>query len=101
MIRSELIKQLSEANPDLTVLDIDTIVTTFFDEIMCQLAASGRVELRGFGVFSTRARNARTGRNPKSGDFVEVKSKRVPHFKPSSEMQRRLNPSEHVSLRRR
>ncbi|WP_447406958.1 HU family DNA-binding protein, partial [Clostridium perfringens] len=62
MIRSELIQNLASQNPELTTQDIETIVTTFFDEITRRLAADGRVELRGFGAFSTRARDARQGR---------------------------------------
>ncbi|MFM9828490.1 MAG: integration host factor subunit beta [Sphingomonas sp.] len=91
MIRSELIQQLVGDNPDLTPRDIEAIVTTFFDSIAAQLADDGRVELRGFGAFSTRARGARTGRNPRTGEKVPVEAKRVPYFKPGKEMRQRLN----------
>ena len=91
MIRSELIQKLAEANPDLAARDVEAIVTTFFDEIGRRLAADGRVELRGFGAFSTRARDARTGRNPRTGEIVAVEAKRVPYFKPGKEMRVRLN----------
>lgn len=91
MIRSELVQRLVSENPDLTPRDIEAIVATFFDEISAQLAADGRVELRGFGAFSTRARSARTGRNPRTGDLVDVSAKRVPYFKPGKEMRQRLN----------
>ena len=91
MIRSELVQKLAEENPTLAVRDIEAIVTTFFDEISRRLAADGRVELRGFGAFSTRARNARTGRNPRTGEIVAVDAKRVPYFKPGKEMRLRLN----------
>jgi integration host factor subunit beta len=91
MIRSELVQKLAEANPDLAVRDVDAILTVFFDEITKRLAANGRVELRGFGAFSTRAREARTGRNPRTGDVVSVDAKRVPYFKPGKEMRARLN----------
>ncbi len=91
MIRSELVQQLITDNPDLTPRDIEAIVATFFDEISAQLAANGRVELRGFGAFSTRARDARTGRNPRTGELVAVDAKRVPYFKPGKEMRARLN----------
>ena len=94
MIRSELIQKLAEANPDLALRDVEAIVTTFFDEISRRLAADGRVELRGFGAFSTRARGARTGRNPRTGEVVEVDAKRVPYFKPGKEMRERLNLKE-------
>ena len=91
MIRSELVKRLADANPDLSEVDIEAIVTTFFDEIVKRLAAGGRVELRGFGAFSTRSRTARTGRNPRTGETVDVTAKRVPYFKPGKEMRARLN----------
>ncbi len=91
MIRSELIQKLSEENPTLSAQDIEAIVTAFFEEIIRRLAANGRVELRGFGAFSTRARDARQGRNPRTGELVEVDAKRVPYFKPGKEMRARLN----------
>lgn len=91
MIRSELVQQLVADNPDMTPKDIESIVATFFDEITAQLAANGRVELRGFGAFSTRARDARTGRNPRTGELVDVDAKRVPYFKPGKEIRARLN----------
>jgi integration host factor subunit beta len=91
MIRSELVQKLAESNPDLAVRDVEAIVSTFFDEIARRLASDGRVELRGFGAFSTRARGARTGRNPRTGEVVEVDAKRVPYFKPGKEMRQRLN----------
>ncbi|MBA4774007.1 MAG: integration host factor subunit beta [Sphingomonas sp.] len=91
MIRSELVQQLVADNPDMTIKDIESIVSTFFDEITAQLAANGRVELRGFGAFSTRARDARTGRNPRTGELVDVDAKRVPYFKPGKEIRARLN----------
>ena len=91
MIRSELVKKLGEAHPGLAPRDVEAIVTTFFDAITTRLAANGRVELRGFGAFSTRARDARTGRNPRTGAAVDVDAKRVPYFKPGKEMRARLN----------
>ena len=91
MIRSELVQQIAQDNPGLALRDIEAIVSTFFDEITQRLAADGRVELRGFGAFSTRARDARTGRNPRTGETVAVDAKRVPYFKPGKEMRARLN----------
>ena len=91
MIRSELVSKLIAENPGLGARDIESIVECFFDEIMGQLAAGGRVELRGFGTFSTRARDARVGRNPRTGDAVDIDAKRVPYFKPGKEMRERLN----------
>lgn len=91
MIRSELVTLLAAENPGLTLTDVENIVDCFFEEISGQLARGGRVELRGFGTFSTRARDGRTGRNPRTGDAVEIGSKRVPYFKPGKEMRDRLN----------
>jgi len=91
MIRSELIQLLFGQNPDLTAPDVEKVVDTFFDEIIERLASDGRVEIRGFGAFSTRARNARIGRNPRTGDPVDVSAKRIPYFKPGKEMRTRLN----------
>lgn len=91
MIRSELVHLLSQDNPGLSIKEIDSIVSIFFDEISQRLAEGGRVELRGFGAFSTRARNARSGRNPRTGETVDVDAKRVPYFKPGKEMRQRLN----------
>lgn len=91
MIRSELVQILADENPDLSMREIELIIDTFFDEITGRLVANGRVELRGFGAFSTRAREARTGRNPRTGETVDVDAKRVPYFKPGKEMRLRLN----------
>ncbi|HTG39655.1 integration host factor subunit beta [Sphingomonas sp.] len=94
MIRSELVQLLVRDNPDLSVRDVERIVNVFFDEIVARLSGDGRVELRGFGAFSTRARDARTGRNPRTGETVSVEAKRVPYFKPGKEMRVRLNVGE-------
>jgi integration host factor subunit beta len=91
MIRSELLQVLAQENPGLRMEEIEKIVGTFFDEIAARLASGGRVELRGFGAFSTRERDARKGRNPRTGESVSVPSKRVPYFKPGKEMRARLN----------
>ena len=91
MIRSELLAALARENPGLRIEEIEKIVGTFFDEIAGRLASGGRVELRGFGAFSTRARDARTGRNPRTGETVSVPGKNVPYFKPGKEMRARLN----------
>ncbi len=92
MIRSELLQALCADNPDLRPEEIEQVVDLFFDEITQRLAEGGRVELRGFGTFSTRERDARTGRNPRTGESVDVPAKRVPYFKPGKEMRERLNP---------
>ncbi|OJY61616.1 MAG: integration host factor subunit beta [Sphingobium sp. 66-54] len=91
MIRSELVQKLAALNPGLTLQEVDRIVDIVFDSIGSRLADGGRVELRGFGAFTTRAREGRTGRNPRTGAAVVVPSKRVPHFKPGKEMRNRLN----------
>jgi integration host factor subunit beta len=91
MIRSELLQALAKDNPDLKMEDIEKVCNVFFDEIAQRLASGGRVELRGFGAFSTREREARTGRNPRTGEAVKVPGKRVPYFKPGKEMRARLN----------
>lgn len=91
MIRSELVQKLAALNPGLTLQEVDRIVDIVFDSIGSRLADGGRVELRGFGAFTTRARQGRTGRNPRTGAAVVVPSKRVPHFKPGKEMRNRLN----------
>ncbi len=91
MIRSELVQKIADANPHLTLKDAERIVGTILDSITETLAAGGRVELRGFGAFSTRARDPRTGRNPRTGVAVAVEAKRVPHFKAGKELRDRLN----------
>lgn len=91
MIRSELVAKLAAENPTLSPQDIDRLVSCFFEAISARLADGGRVELRGFGAFSTRARDGRTGRNPRTGDAVKIDPKRVPYFKPGKEMRARLN----------
>lgn len=91
MIRSELLQTLVADNPELRPEEVEQVVDIFFDEIAARLAEGGRVELRGFGTFSTRGRDARTGRNPRTGDSVDVPAKRVPYFKPGKEMRDRLN----------
>jgi integration host factor subunit beta len=91
MIRSELLQALAKENPELRIEDVERAVDTFFEEVAETLAAGGRVELRGFGAFSTRQREARKGRNPRTGDTVDVPEKRVPYFKPGKEMRARLN----------
>lgn len=90
VIRSELLQALAADHPDLRPEEVEQVVDIFFEEISARLADGGRVELRGFGAFSTRAREARTGRNPRTGESVEVAAKRVPYFKAGKEMRERL-----------
>ena len=94
MIRSELVQKLCHDFPDLTQREVESVVSAFFDSIGDQLSQGGRVELRGFGAFSTRKRDARVGRNARTGESVEVDAKRVPYFKPGKEMRERLNLGE-------
>lgn len=91
MIRSELVAAIQKEQPDLLPREVEQIVSTLFEAISARLAVAGRVELRGFGTFSTRARDGRTGRNPRTGEPVDVQAKRVPYFKPGKEMRQRLN----------
>jgi integration host factor subunit beta len=91
MTRSELVAQLAARNPHLMHRDVELIVATVFDEITIALARGDRVELRGFGAFSIRRREARTGRNPRTGQAVEVAEKGVPFFKAGKELRERLN----------
>ena len=82
---------MATANPHLTQRDVERIVATVFDTITVALVGGRRVELRGFGAFSTRTRDPRKGRNPRTGENVDVPGKRVPYFKPGKEMRQRLN----------
>lgn len=91
MIRSELVASVAHANPHLNHRDVERVVATIFDTIIDTLADGGRVELRGFGAFSTRGRDARTGRNPRTGEPVPVDAKRVPYFKAGKELREKLN----------
>jgi integration host factor subunit beta len=91
MIRSELVKKLEAENPEFKTEEVERIVDLFFNQIIQRLAEGGRIELRGFGAFSTRDRNPRKGRNPRTGDSVDVPSKRVPYFKPGKEVREQLN----------
>lgn len=91
MIKSELIAKLIENNPHLFQRDVERIVSTVFDEITDALSRGDRVELRGFGAFSVKHRPARTGRNPRTGESVQVEEKWVPYFKTGKDLRERLN----------
>lgn len=91
MTKSELIARLAEANPHLYHRDVERIVTTIFEEITNALADGDRVELRGFGAFSVKERGARLGRNPRTGDAVNVPAKYIPYFKTGKQLRQRLN----------
>jgi integration host factor subunit beta len=91
MTKSELVAKLANQHPDLRADDLEKLVNTVFEEITTTLVEGGRVELRGFGAFSVRARAARKGRNPRTGAAVNVPGKRVPFFKCGKELRVRVN----------
>ncbi len=91
MIKSELIQKLAEDNPHLYQRDVERIVSAVFDEITTALANGDRVELRGFGAFSVKQRDARVGRNPRTGESVHVPAKRAPFFKTGKDLRDRMN----------
>lgn len=91
MIRSELIQKIADENPHLIQRDVERIVNTIFNEITNALADGNRVELRGFGAFSVKKRDARMGRNPRTGEAVKVDEKHVPFFKTGKLLRDRLN----------
>ena len=94
MLRSELIARLADENPDLKAEDLEKVVGIILDKIADALANGDRVELRGFGAFSVRQRKARIGRNPRTGETVEVDAKAVPFFRPGKELRARVNGGE-------
>ena len=91
MIRSELIQKIAEENPHLYQRDVERIVNTVFEEVTQAMARGDRVELRGFGAFSVKKRDARLGRNPRTGEPVQVEEKCVPFFKTGKLLRDRLN----------
>lgn len=91
MIKSELVQLIATENPHLFAKDVEKIVATIFDHIREALANGDRVELRGFGAFSVKHREARVGRNPRTGEPVEIEEKWTPFFKAGKEMRERLN----------
>ncbi len=92
MIKSELVMKLTEQNPHLYQRDIEQVVNAILDRISDALAQGRRVELRGFGTFTVKKREARTGRNPRTGEAVSISEKVVPVFKAGKAMRHRLNP---------
>ena len=91
MTKSQLIQKMAELNPHLYQRDVERIVSTIFDEISEALAQGNRVELRGFGAFSVKHRDARRGRNPRTGESVQVEKKAVPFFKTGKKLREMLN----------
>lgn len=93
MTKSELIERISAMQPQLSARDVELAVKTIIEQMSHALATGERIEIRGFGSFSLHYRAARKGRNPKTGDAVELDGKYVPHFKPGKEMRERVNAS--------
>lgn len=93
MTKSELIEILAQKQMQLAYKDVELAVKTMLDQMGTTLANGERIEIRGFGSFSLHFRPPRVGRNPKTGDSVELAAKYVPHFKPGKEMRERVNQS--------
>ncbi|MDQ6992931.1 MAG: integration host factor subunit beta [Mariprofundus sp.] len=91
MTKSELVELIAEQQLDISKREAEVVISTIFSVIGDALASGEHVELRGFGSFTTKARQARIGRNPKSGEAVAVAAKAVPHFKPGKEMRERVD----------
>lgn len=92
MTKADLVDKVT-ALGDLTRRDGEVIVDTLFESVVAALKSGDKIEVRGFGSFRTRQRKSRTGRNPKTGEKVDVPAKRVPFFKPSKELRDAVNPS--------
>lgn len=93
MTKSELIETLAEQHAHVPVKDVENAVKEILEQMAGSLSSSDRIEIRGFGSFSLHFRAPRTGRNPKTGDTVELEGKHVPHFKPGKELRDRVNES--------
>lgn len=91
MTKSELIEQLSEEHEILNKKEAETVINLIFDGIGEALASGDRVEIRGFGSFSVRVRDAREARNPKSGELVKIASRKTPFFKTGKELRERVD----------
>ena len=91
MIRSELIQKIADENPHLYQRDVERIVNTVFEEVTGAMARGDRVELRGFGAFSVKKRDSRVGRNPRTGESVQVVAKYLPYFKTGKELRARMS----------
>jgi integration host factor subunit beta len=91
MTRSELVQRVMFANPGIRARQAERCVSTLFEEISSALSRGDRVELRGFGVFNIRRREGRNGRNPRTGESVQVPPKSVPFFRVGKVLRERLN----------
>ena len=96
LIKSQLIQNITDQNPHLYIKDVERIVNTIFSEITKSLSEGRRVELRGFGAFSVQKRKERVGRNPRTGDAVNVSEKYIPRFKSGKELRIKLNSENRV-----
>lgn len=94
MTKSELIERLVQRQAHMSHRDVELAVKLLLDDVITELADGGRVEIRGFGSFSVHYRPARRGRNPKTGESVDIPKKHVPHFKPGKELRERVNVSD-------
>jgi integration host factor subunit beta len=93
MTKADLVEKVTAAG-ELTRRDGEVIVETIFEAVIGALKSGDKIEIRGFGSFRTRQRNSRIGRNPKTGERVDVPAKKVPYFKPSKELRDLVNPQE-------
>ena len=100
LIKSQLIQNITDQNPHLYIKDVERIVNTIFNEITQSLAEGKRVELRGFGAFSVQHRKERTGRNPRTGEAVQVDEKFIPRFKTGKELRIKLNSKNSTTVSR-
>jgi len=91
VIRSDLVNKIAEIHTELYHRDAEIVVAAILEEIVEAVSRGDRIEIRGFGVFAVKHRKARVGRNPGTGELVQVKDKMVPYFKPGKEMRARLN----------
>lgn len=99
MTKSQLIEQLVDQNPQLSVRDVELVVKSLIDQMSDALASGERIEIRGFGSFSLHYRAARVGRNPKTGQSVTLDGKHVPHFKPGKELRERVNSGKDKAIK--
>lgn len=93
MTKSELIERIAERQSQLSIKDVELAVKAVLEQMSQTLSSGERIEIRGFGSFSLHYREPRQGRNPKTGETVELAGKHVPHFKPGKEMRERVNQS--------
>jgi len=93
MTKSELIEQLIDKHPELSVKDVELAVKIMLEHMTETLSQGERIEIRGFGSFSLHYRAPRVGRNPKTGESVSLPAKYVPHFKPGKELREQVNDS--------